>query len=100
MQMEEASKAADREFQRWKAELDARVKLRIAAIGKETSGDELLTAMGNDETMSGVSTIEQLASMQAQTMQAIAMLADSMNRPKTKQVVRGADGKVQGVIEQ
>lgn len=41
-QVEAALESQRLEFEKWKAELDARVKLRIAQIGKEASGDELM----------------------------------------------------------
>ncbi|MDV7390941.1 hypothetical protein RZS08_06300, partial [Arthrospira platensis SPKY1] len=81
-------------FEKWKAELDARVKLRVAAIGKE-SGDELLNAVGEAEVFEKPSPIDQLAAMHQQTLETIGQLAAQMNRPK--QVIRGDDGKVIGV---
>jgi len=83
------------EFERWKAELDARVKLRIAAIGTEQSGDELLAEVGNEEAMTNESPMDKLAGMHMQTLQMIGQLAAQMNAPKV--IVRDQQGKAIGV---
>lgn len=84
------------EFERWKAELDARVKLRVAKIGKEESGDELMEEVNDAEVMDKPNPIDQLSVMHAQTLNAIAALAENMARPK--QIVRDANGRAQGVV--
>ena len=84
------------QFEKWKAELDARVKLRIAQIGKEDSGDELLSEVGDAFVMQEASPIDRLAQMHAETLQGIAALAESMARPK--QIVRDANGRAAGVV--
>ena len=56
------------EFERWKSELDARVKLRVAAIGKEQSGDELLAAMEDAAVLEKPDPVAQLAQMHQQTI--------------------------------
>ena len=95
LQIEEASKQADRELERWKAELDARVKIRIANIGKEVSGDELLGAVEDDLAMDKPNPLDQLATMHAQTLQMVASMADAMNKPKS--IVRDQMGRAIGV---
>jgi hypothetical protein len=77
------------------AEIDARVKLRVANIGKEQSGDELISELDDGEVFGKPNPIDQLAEMHAQTLQGIAALAETMARPK--QVIRDANGRVQGV---
>ncbi len=79
-----------------KAELEARVKLRIAQIGSEQSGDELMAAVGDAEALGQPNPIDQLAQMHAQTIAAISQMAETMARPK--QIVRDAQGRAQGVI--
>jgi predicted RNA-binding protein with PUA-like domain len=74
------------ELEKWRAELDARVKLRIAQIGNEQSGAE---ALGKPNP------IDQLALMHAETIQAISQMAETMARPK--QIIRDAQGRAQGV---
>lgn len=82
-------------FEKWKAELDARVKLRIAQIGNEQSGDELLAEVGDELAMGKLNPMDQLAQMHMQTLQAIGQLAQNMNAPKV--IVRDANGKAIGV---
>lgn len=82
-------------FEKWKAELDARVKLRIAQIGNEQSGDELLAEVGDELAMGKQNPMDQLAQMHMQTLQAIGQLAQNMNAPKV--IVRDANGKAIGV---
>ena len=89
-------KSQEIDFQKWKAELDARVKLRIAQIGKEQSGDELMNAVDDSEAMGKPNPIDQLAQMHAQTLSVVAGLAESIAKPK--QIVRDAQGRAQGVI--
>jgi predicted RNA-binding protein with PUA-like domain len=74
------------ELEKWRAELDARVKLRIAQIGNEQSGAE---ALGKPNP------IDQLALMHSETIQAISQMAETMARPK--QIIRDAQGRAQGV---
>lgn len=83
------------EFERWKAELDARVRLRIAQIGKEQSGDDILNEVGDSFAMEAPSPMDKLAEMHAQTALSIAQLAESLQRPK--QIVRDAAGKAVGI---
>jgi hypothetical protein len=94
-QVKAALEAQRIEFEKWKAELDARVKLRIAQIGKEASGDELVDAVGDAFVMQEASPIDRLAQMHAETLQGIAALAEQMARPK--QIIRDATGRAQGV---
>ena len=82
-------------FEKWKAELDARVKLRIAQIGNEESGDELLAEVGDDLAMGKANPMDQLAQMHMETLQMIGQLAQNMNAPKV--IVRDANGKAIGV---
>jgi len=83
------------ELEKWKAELDARVKLRIAQIGTEQSGDELMAEVGDAEALGKPNPIDQLAQMHAETIQAISQMAETMARPK--QIIRDAQGRAQGV---
>jgi hypothetical protein len=94
-QFEAAMEQQKLEFEKWKAELDARVKLRVANIGKEASGDELLNELDNAEAMGDPSPINQIMMMQAQTAEAINQLAQNMSKPK--QIVRDANGRAVGV---
>lgn len=82
-------------FEKWKAELDARVKLRIAQIGNEQSGDELLAEVDDDLAMGKPNPMDQLAQMHMETLQMIGQLAQNMNAPKV--IVRDANGKAIGV---
>ena len=84
MQMEEASKAADRELARWKAELDARVKLSIAGVPP--------VDMIDTERVEVEAQKEEKMNYLIQTMQ---VMLDSMNRPKM--IVRDNMGKAIGV---
>jgi hypothetical protein len=84
------------EFEKWKAELDARVKLRVAAIGKEQSGDEIMAEVDDATALGKPNPIEQLALMHSQTLQTMSQLAEAMSRPK--QIVRDASGRAQGVV--
>ena len=83
------------ELEKWKAELDARVKLRVANIGKEASGDELMSEVDDELMMGKQNPMEQLAVMHSQTLQMIGQLAQNMNAPKV--IVRDANGKAIGV---
>jgi len=83
------------EFDKWKAELDARVKLRVAAIGNEQSGDELMAELGESQVFDKPNPMNQLAEMHTQMLQMIGQLTETMARPK--QVIRDASGRVQGV---
>jgi hypothetical protein len=83
------------EFEKWKAELDARVKLRVAAIGKEASGDELMNEMEGEIAMGNANPMDRLAEMHMQTLQMIGQLANNMNAPKM--IVRDQNGKAIGV---
>jgi hypothetical protein len=94
-QVDAALESQRLEFEKWKAELDARVKLRIAQIGTEQSGDELMSELGDAFVMNEPSPIDRLAQMHAETLQGIAALAEQMARPK--QIVRDASGRAQGV---
>jgi hypothetical protein len=94
-QFEAAMEQQKLEFEKWKAELDARVKLRVANIGKEASGDELLNELDNAQAMGDPSPINQIMMMQAQTAEAINQLAQNMSKPK--QIVRDANGRAVGV---
>lgn len=94
-QFEAAMEQQKLEFEKWKAELDARVKLRVANIGKEASGDELLSEVQDDSAINGASMINQVMMMQAQTAEAINQLAQNMGKPK--QIVRDANGRAVGV---
>ena len=85
------------ELEKWKAELDARVKLRIAQIGKEQSGDELMDAVGDADAMGKPNPVDQLTEMHQQSMNAIAMLAETISNPRPKVIVRDASGKAIGV---
>jgi hypothetical protein len=80
MQIEEASKQADRELARWKAELDAQVKLTIAGIK-------------SPETLEG----EEVEKVEKEDkfLQAMQMMMQQMNQPKM--VVRDANGKAVGI---
>ncbi|CAB4172613.1 hypothetical protein UFOVP1470_3 [uncultured Caudovirales phage] len=83
------------EFEKWKAELDARVKLRIAAIGTEQSGDELMNELGEMEVMEKPNPIDQLAQMHSDMMGVMQQFAQNMNVPK--RIVRGPDGRAVGI---
>lgn len=82
-------------FEKWKAELDARVKLRIAQIGTEQSGDELLAEVGDELAMGKANPMDQLAQMHMETLQMIGQLAQSMNAPKV--IVKDGNGKPIGI---
>jgi len=83
------------EFEKWKAELDARVKLRIASIGTEKSGDDLMNEMVDMDVMYKPNPIDQLAQMHNDMMQMMAQLAQNMTVPK--RIVRGEDGRAIGI---
>ena len=82
-------------FEKWKAELDARVKLRIAQIGNEASGDELMAELEDGIAMGDAKPMDRLAQMHMETLQMIGQLAQNMNAPKV--IVRDANGKAIGV---
>ena len=82
-------------FEKWKAELDARVKLRIAQIGNEASGDELMAELEDGIAMGDATPMDRLAQMHMETLQMIGQLAQNMNAPKV--IVRDANGKAIGV---
>ena len=79
MQMEEYSKQADRELARWKAELDASVKLQIAGIKSPETVD--------------AETIKEDGVMMA--LNALAQSIQTMNQPKV--VVRDVNGRAVGI---
>ena len=83
------------DFEKWKVELDARVKLRIASIGTEKSGDDLMNEMVDMDVMYKPNPIDQLAQMHNDMMQMMAQLAQNMTVPK--RIVRGADGRAIGI---
>ena len=95
MQFDAQMEAQRLEFDKWKAELDARVKLRIAQIGTEQTGDELMAEVDDADALGKPNPIDQLAQMHAQSMEMIAALADRMNAPKA--IVRDQNGKAIGV---
>lgn len=95
MQFDAQMEAQRLEFDKWKAELDARVKLRIAQIGAEQTGDELMAAVDDADALGKPNPIDQLAQMHAQSMEMIAALADRMNAPKA--IVHDQNGKAIGV---
>lgn len=94
-QMEAQLQVQRMEFEKWKAELDARVKLRIATIGNEASADEVLLEQGPIGGLESPSPINQLAQMHAQTMAVVQQLANAVSKPK--QIIRDANGRAQGV---
>ena len=94
-QLQAQAEAQRIEFERWKAELDARVKLRIAKIGQEQSGDDLMAELDDAEALDKPNPIDQLAQMHMQTLQMISSLADAMNKPKA--IVRDTNGRAIGV---
>jgi hypothetical protein len=94
-QLSAQAEAQRLEFERWKAELDARVKLRIAKIGQEQSGDDLMAELDDAEALDKPNPIDQLAQMHMQTLQMIGSLADAMNKPKA--IVRDQNGRAIGV---
>lgn len=94
-QLDQQLEAQRLEFEKWKAELDARVKLRIASIGTEGTGDELMAAVSDAGVMQEASPIDKLAAMHAETMQMMAALTQTLAKPK--QIIRDANGRAQGV---
>jgi hypothetical protein len=96
-QMSAQLEAQKLEFEKWKAELDARVRLRIAQIGTEQSGDDLLAEVGTAEAMGKPNPIEQLAQMHGDSMNAIAALVDAVANPKPKRIVHDANGRAVGI---
>ena len=86
-------------FEMWKAELDARVKLRVAKIGKEGDADEILAEIADAEAMNEPSPTQQLAMLQqsshGELMSALQQLAQHMSKPKA--IVRDVNGRAIGV---
>jgi hypothetical protein len=80
MQMEEYSKQADRDLARWKAELDARVKLEIAGI---KTPEQIIEDEGKEDLRD------------ERFLQAMQMMLQTMNQPKM--IVRDNMGKAIGV---
>jgi hypothetical protein len=80
MQIEEVSKQADRELARWKAELDARVKLEIAGI--KTPDAVIEDEVKEDDR-------------DDRFLQAMQMMLQTINQPKM--VVRDNTGKAIGI---
>jgi predicted RNA-binding protein with PUA-like domain len=83
-------------MEKWRAELDARVKLRVAKIGTEKDGDALMAELGDAEALDKPNPMNQLAEMHMQMLQMIGQLTETMARPK--QIVRDANGRAQGVV--
>lgn len=93
---------ADRE----RAELEASVKILIAQIGAKQAMDqsmmaaqqaadaEVATEIGGDEATENP--LNRLAAMHGDLMQGVAGLVSQLGKPK--QVIRGADGRVSGVM--
>ena len=80
LQIEEYSKQADRDLARWKAELDAQVKLTIAGI---KSPQEVIEETEAEE------------SKEDKFIQALQVMMQQMNQPKM--VVRDANGRAVGI---
>lgn len=91
----EAEKHANElEFNRWKAELDSQTRILVAQIAAgqrdEASGEE--EEGKENEEANATSTAQALAT----ALQGFTEALSALNRPK--QVVRGPDGRVQGIV--
>ena len=87
---------AQAELERYKAELDAQTKILIAQYQAENDAANELKQHRSElggmvEKMKGAQGNDQMAAV----MQGLQTLAESLNRPK--QIVRGPDGRAQGI---
>lgn len=89
------SEASDkqREFERWKVELDAATRIMIAQIAASSNVQPEAETAADDVVEQDLG--PSLQDMHAQTLAGIQQLVGAMARPK--RVVRGADGRVVGV---
>ncbi len=94
------------DFEKWKIEFQESTKIVTAQISAKTTMDSAL--MSAESAASNKATedlggevavkednISKLADMHGQTMMAIQGMVENMNKPK--KIIRGPDGKVQGV---
>lgn len=89
------------EFDRWKAELDAAVKIEVANISSKAKMQDGATAAAEGEIVEEVKNdpLERMAEMQSQTLEAIGGLVQTMSKPRKKVIDRGPDGRAIGVTE-
>lgn len=91
MQHEFEHRARQQECDQWKARLDAETKVLVAQIGAQKNEvetpEEQMTEQGEEPSMNNAL---------AMAMQGFTEALNSMNRPK--QIMRGPDGRVQGIM--
>ena len=103
---EQIMEQSRQEFEKWKIEFQESTKIVTAQISAKTTMDSALmsaeSAASNKatedlggEVSEKEDNISKLADMHGQTMMAIQGMVENMNKPK--KIIRGPDGKVQGV---
>ena len=103
------------EFDHWKAELDARTKIEVAEIAAQSALDAAEIkganagvegdASGADSAPAGKkvtgskrpSVLDKFAEMHKQSMDMMGKMTETMKNPPSRKVIRGPDGKIQGV---
>jgi hypothetical protein len=101
-QQHETQREADRvEFERWKAQLDAAVKIEVANIGADSKLKDAATAAAEGEVAEevGDDPVTKLAEMHAQTLEAIGGMAKAMSAPRKRVIERDPTGRAVGMTE-
>lgn len=99
--MESQRLASEESFNRWKAELEAATKIMVAEISAKASLDQSQIAAEKAAASEVESAAKQdkagsqMVDMHAKTMEALKGVMETIARPK--KIVRGADGKVEGI---
>lgn len=100
---------AKTQLERDKSELDNATRIQVAQIGHQTAIDsasmaaqnaaanEVTAELGDEEPKEDP--IKTLTNMHGEMMGQIGELAKAMTAPRTRKIVRGKDGKAEGMIE-
>lgn len=120
-QYDEARHLREMEFQRWKAELDASVKIETANISSKAKLNDAATSTATNEIASEVTqagstalpmlpekeepaeksgAMDQAVTVIAAAAKQMADAAAAMSRPKKRTILRDADGKATGMTEE
>ena len=104
---EQIMEQSRQDFEKWKIEFQEATKISVAEISAKTTMDTALmsaeTAANEKDTveLGGKMEVEKtdqlgkMAEMHSQTLEALKSMAEVMSKPK--KIIRGPDGKVQGV---
>ncbi|MBT2300378.1 hypothetical protein J7E70_07860 [Variovorax paradoxus] len=98
MQQDDAAHQREMEFQRWKAELDASVKIETANISSKAKVDDPATQTATREIASAVTQPD--FSPITDAAKQITEAAAAMSKPRKRTLIRGEDGRATGMIEE